>query len=193
MRFEAHIIELTERGIRARIGGVEMWLPKCGPGIEWTGDVEIDGMAYLRAPGWLIGKHRALQELQYQRALSFNPPAGLDPAKAKGLLPMSDYTPSFPLTRLYRKASKEGKTYFTGRLGGARIALLRSKDTAEDGGEIWNLVVSEAPKRDDAGSQRPTEPRPNAYAEAKGVELRHQESAGGMSPFDDKIPFAPDR
>jgi hypothetical protein len=62
--------------------------------------------------------------------------------------------PSFTLTRLYRKKSEKGNTYFTGRLGGARVVLLKSKDVSEDGGEIWNLLVSEAPKRDNEQQQR---------------------------------------
>jgi hypothetical protein len=67
--------------------------------------------------------------------------------------------PSFVLTRLYRKKSEKGNTYFTGRLGGARVVLLKSNDTADDGGEIWNLLASEAqPKRDDAGQRQPKAP-----------------------------------
>ena len=59
---------------------------------------------------------------------------------------MSDaYKPSFSAARLYRKTSKTGATYFTGRMGGVKVALLKSKDAADDGGEIWNLVFSEAP------------------------------------------------
>ena len=51
----------------------------------------------------------------------------------------------FRLARLYRKTSQKGTTYYTGRLGGARITLLNSRDTAEDGGEIWDLLASGAP------------------------------------------------
>jgi hypothetical protein len=101
---------------------------------------------------------------------------------------MADHSPSFPLTRLFRKSSKEGKTYFTGRLGGARIALLKSKETAEDGGEIWNLVVSEAPKREDAGQRQ--EQRPNAYAQASGRAESQRQPDRGAPVFDDStIPF----
>jgi hypothetical protein len=66
---------------------------------------------------------------------------------------MSDYPQSFQVARLFRKQSAKGATYFTGRWGGARIALLKSKDTAEDGGEIWNLMFSEAPKKKDPAGQ----------------------------------------
>jgi hypothetical protein len=69
------------------------------------------------------------------------------------------YPQSFTLTRLYRKKSeKTGATYFTGRLANARVVLLKSKDTSDDGAEIWNLLISEAPKRDNEAGQRQEPP-----------------------------------
>ena len=56
----------------------------------------------------------------------------------------TQHAPGFTAARLYKKTSKNGGTYFTGRLGGVKVALLKSKDLADDGGEIWNLVFSEA-------------------------------------------------
>ena len=47
-----------------------------------------------------------------------------------------EYPPAFAAAKLYRKQSKSGSTYFSGRWGGARIALLKSKDVADDGAEI---------------------------------------------------------
>ncbi|HEY1246197.1 MAG TPA: hypothetical protein VGF29_15330 [Hyphomicrobiaceae bacterium] len=55
------------------------------------------------------------------------------------------YPASFPVTRLYRKKSEKGATYFVGRLGGARLALLKSNETADDGTEVWHLMISPAP------------------------------------------------
>ena len=43
--------------------------------------------------------------------------------------------PSFQLTRLFRKKSAQGATYFAGRLGNARLVLLKSNDTGDDGAE----------------------------------------------------------
>jgi hypothetical protein len=60
---------------------------------------------------------------------------------------MSKYPDSFPACRLYRKTSANGNVYFTGRWGGARVTLLKSRETADDGGEIWNLMLSEAPAK----------------------------------------------
>ncbi len=61
----------------------------------------------------------------------------------------NNYPPSFPLTKMYRKKSATGATYFSGRLGGAKVVLVKSKETAEDGTEIWSLLASEAPQKQD--------------------------------------------
>jgi hypothetical protein len=93
--------------------------------------------------------------------------------------------PSFPRTRLFRKKSEKGNTYFTGRIGGARLVLLKSNDTADDGAEIWNLLISEAPKRDNEAGQR-QEP-PNSQPE------RQQAARTWQKPLDDDaIPFSPE-
>lgn len=55
------------------------------------------------------------------------------------------YPQSFKAAALYEKTSANGNQYFTGRMGGVRVTLLRSKDVAEDGSAIWNLMFSEAP------------------------------------------------
>lgn len=71
---------------------------------------------------------------------------------------MSDrgnHAPSFQAARLFRKTSANGNTYFTGRLGGARVTLLKSRDVADDGGEIWSLMLAEAPQRPQEARQRP--------------------------------------
>ena len=95
----------------------------------------------------------------------------------------NNYPQSINLTRLYRKKSeKTGATYFSGRLGNARVVLLKSKDTADDGAEIWNLMISEAPKRDNESGQR-QEP-PNSQPE------RQQTARSSwQKPLDDEIPF----
>ena len=64
---------------------------------------------------------------------------------------MSDYGPQVKLTRLYERASKKtGNQYFTGRLGAAKIVVLKSKDVTEEGGAIWDVLLQEGasePKR----------------------------------------------
>jgi hypothetical protein len=94
----------------------------------------------------------------------------------------TNHPPSINLTKLYRKQSAQGSTYFSGRLGNARVVLLKSKDTADDGGEIWNLLISEAPRRDNEAPQRPEPPR---------AEPERQQAARSswQKPLDDEIPF----
>ena len=100
----------------------------------------------------------------------------------KSDLTMSNHPPSFPLTRLFRKKSEKGNTYFTGRLGGARLVLLKSNDSADDGAEIWTLMISEAPKRDNEAAQR-QEP-PNSIKPE-----RQQAAHSWQRPLDEEIPF----
>ena len=57
---------------------------------------------------------------------------------------MADYGDQVTLARVYEKVSKKsGNKYFVGRIGLAKIAILRSKETAENGDAIWNIVLSE--------------------------------------------------
>ena len=54
------------------------------------------------------------------------------------------YAPGFVAAKLYRKSSKTGTVYFTSRRGGVKVALLKSRETAQNGDEIWHLMFSEA-------------------------------------------------
>jgi len=55
-----------------------------------------------------------------------------------------DTSANIRLARLYRKTSKSGNDYFVGRIGGAKVALFKSREVAEDGGEIWDILLSPA-------------------------------------------------
>jgi hypothetical protein len=86
------------------------------------------------------------------------------------------------LARLYEKTSKTGNQYFVGRLGMAKVAVLKSKEVAEDGSPMWDVLLQEAPN----------EPRrkPEAKEEAQPVA-----TATPAAPYsakrleDDAIPF----
>ena len=56
---------------------------------------------------------------------------------------MSDYGDQVTLARLYEKTSAKDNQYFVGRLGMAKVVVLKSKETAENGDAIWNVVISE--------------------------------------------------
>ena len=64
------------------------------------------------------------------------------------------YGPSFRACKLYRRKSQKGTTYFAGRWGGLRATVVKSKEVAEDGTPIWNLLASEAPPKQDGNQQR---------------------------------------
>jgi|KBSSwiStaDraftv2_1062776.scaffolds.fasta_scaffold00494_22 hypothetical protein len=88
---------------------------------------------------------------------------------------MSNYPQSFPVTKLYRKQSKEGRSYFVGRLGGARLALLKSNETGDNGEEVWTLLISPAPQKTGAPAQPEQPPQ--------------QERRDWQRPAEDTIPF----
>src|SRR5258705_12545050 len=67
-----------------------------------------------------------------------------------------NYGPTVPLCRLYERISKSGNHYLTGRLGAAKVVVLKSSDTTDDGTPIWNVLLQEAPAKRDGhdGAQR---------------------------------------
>ena len=86
---------------------------------------------------------------------------------------MSEYPPSVQLCRLYEKTSKTtGNQYLVGRLGSAKIVVLKSKDTGDDGGPIWNVLVSEAPPKS-SGDKATTKPKDTTAADEAAM-LDHQ-------------------
>lgn len=103
------------------------------------------------------------------------------------------FGPQVPLCRLYERVSKNGARYLTGRLGNAKIAILKSKDTTDDGLSIWNVVLSEAPaaKRTPEGERRYV----RDVADAELPDDVNQDLPYGRQPasprssFDDEIPF----
>jgi hypothetical protein len=102
----------------------------------------------------------------------------------------NNYAPSFPVARLFRKTSKEGKTYFVGRLGGARLAVIKSNETAEDGGEIWHLMISEAQKPKAPPEGNNPAPYSTVGADPEAARRDWQKPSGGQSFGDEQIPFA---
>ena len=96
----------------------------------------------------------------------------------------NQYGQSVTLARLYERTSAKGNTYLTGRLGLAKIAVLKSRDTTDDGTQIWNIVIQEAP--DSANGKRHT-PK-NAPAADAPIETP-TEPASFDKALDDEIPF----
>jgi hypothetical protein len=95
------------------------------------------------------------------------------------------FPPSIRVARLFRKTSKTGATYFSGRWGGAKIALVKSKETSDSGEEIWSLLFSEAPQNSQA---KPEESSRAAYA-APATYSAPAEPYVERRLLDDEIPF----
>jgi hypothetical protein len=93
-------------------------------------------------------------------------------------VPRGNHPPSFRVAKLYRKQSKAGASYFTGRWGGAKVAVVKSKDTSDSGEEIWSLLLSEAPPQKPDDKPSPVPP-PNANPPRTNYERS----------LDDPIPF----
>jgi hypothetical protein len=97
---------------------------------------------------------------------------------------MSDYGPQVKLARLYEKTSKTGNQYFIGRLGMAKIAVLKSKEVAEDGSPMWDVLLQEACSEPRRKPEAKEEAQPEATAPAAAAPPY---SAKGLP--DDSIPF----
>jgi hypothetical protein len=110
------------------------------------------------------------------------------------------YGRSILLARLYeRVAKRSGNHYLTGRLGAAKITVLKSHDTTDDGVAIWNVVLAEPPPdkraRNDAphstaeGELTYTAVDPNDGTHSPPLLRRGRISGGFDCAFDDETPF----
>ncbi len=96
---------------------------------------------------------------------------------------MSDYGPSILLATLYERTSAKGTRYFTGRLGAAKVAILPSKDKADDGTpDMAPDGHSEAPAKQD----RPSDAA-KAASQAPPTERRVEQNVA--TTLNDEIPF----
>jgi hypothetical protein len=191
---ELAIIEVSARGVRVALGdGAPFWLPRSGPGIEWSAPPEIGAVVYVRVPAWLCAKHQQLQSFRYQRSMAlYHPGTGLDPEKANGELPMAADNNDLrgALFKNDRKESDRHPDY--------------KGDIVIDGRKFWLSGWIKEGKRgkflslaaNPADEQRPAEPRQpertNTYAQSTGRDDRQQQqrSAGGPTfREDDQIPF----
>ena len=91
------------------------------------------------------------------------------------------------LGRLYEKTSTRGTRYFVGRLGLARVLMFQSRETADDGGAIWELYLEEVedPRPRSSQGERPAQ-RP---ARARPEPPDQDEPPFHDDPLDDVLPF----
>ena len=74
--------------------------------------------------------------------------------------------------------------YLVGRIGGAKVAILKSRDVAENGDAMWDVLLSEAPVKHD-GKQKAA---PKTDTASAGGDTERRESAR-PSGLDHEIPF----
>lgn len=106
---------------------------------------------------------------------------------------MSNYGPNVKIARLYKKTSAKGNDYFTGRIGMAKVAMMKSRETADDGGEIWEIVLSPGPE---SNSRRQTDTRADAMSDTNGLNgnyaVREARPVGTKVPISDEAFDGPD-
>lgn len=94
------------------------------------------------------------------------------------------YGPQLTAFKLYKKTSKRtGNEYLYGRWGALKVIILRSSETTDDGGEIFNVVLQQAD--DKPRQQRDSKP-------SRTERSRVNEPLGGYSSRsepNDAIPF----
>jgi len=95
---------------------------------------------------------------------------------------MPTHAESIRAFRLYEKTSKNGNTYLTGRWGGAKVAVLKSRDVADDGSAMWDVLLSPAQER----------PKPDTRQQAESPiqpSLAPASPSLASSELSDEIPF----
>lgn len=70
------------------------------------------------------------------------------PSEASARPNGNGYGASVEIARLYEVRSQKGQIYYRGRMGGVRVALLKTSETGEDGAPVWRLLIQEAPAAD---------------------------------------------
>jgi hypothetical protein len=96
---------------------------------------------------------------------------------------MSDYGPSLTALRLYKRTSQKGTTYFTGRMGLLKVALLKSNETTDDGCEIWNLVYQQVDEKSRQDSKPTREERAKANEPLKSPPMSSRPMPNDAIPF----------
>jgi hypothetical protein len=107
------------------------------------------------------------------------------------------FPPSITAARLYERVSAKGRAYIVGRLGGVKIAVLKTDETDGEGHPIWELKFSAAPatrakdRPAAADSSRPDHQAPPAVREqrqATKAPARSFDQPAGPE-IADEIPF----
>jgi hypothetical protein len=104
------------------------------------------------------------------------------------------FSPAIMLTQMRQRVSRKGDAFLEGRLGLAKVLLLQSNKSDEDGNPIWNLCFQEIPREDIA---RPAASSPSIFAppanvppiaaKRKASPKRSEPAESEPYPFNDNI------
>ena len=94
---------------------------------------------------------------------------------------MSDYGPSIKIARIYELESRNCNRYFAGRLGYAKLVILKSDKTSDDGTPIWDVLLQQAP-RTGLTTEHVAKAKHTAPAKPAGRDNVN-------APLNDEIPF----
>jgi len=84
------------------------------------------------------------------------------------------FPPNIMLTQMRQGVSRSGAPYLEGRIGLAKVLVLKSSKVDDEGNTIWNLCLQEIPREDTA---RPAASKPSIFSTAKPD---HSESRSGL-------------
>ena len=94
------------------------------------------------------------------------------------------FPPTLMLTQMKQRISRNGSPYLEGRLGLAKVLLLRSNKRDENGEPVWNLCMQELP-RDDAA--KPAASKPSIFSAKPAPMAVAREENGKAFEFDDNV------
>lgn len=57
------------------------------------------------------------------------------------------YPPSIEIAKLYKRRSARGTEYLVGRLGLAKLVVLPTGETTDDGAEVFKVLMQQAPPK----------------------------------------------
>jgi hypothetical protein len=107
-RVHVRIVDVSERGARVRVteDGPEFWIPLGFPS-EWEAPPTVGAQLAVTVPRWLAERHAPIRALRStgQRSLSFHS-TELDPVKATGDFPMTDFPEDIGDGALFKNRDK---------------------------------------------------------------------------------------
>ena len=94
-----------------------------------------------------------------------------------------DEAPPITACKLYEKTSKAGNIYLTGRLGGLRVLIFKTRELADDGvTPIWELKLAQAAPYEKKPAPTKVEP---ASGHDDGIDIANEGPSQPIEDLDD--------